>query len=233
MVPGEFASTLDARHRVAENNRTIARHSEEVPSLSEPEEIRFACIGCGTYNPSSAEVCNGCGHQFAGPDVISKVRITWPRRHPENPYAPPIAPIVRDRSLRIGSILAWTAVIAVCLGALRENLGLGLHAIISLLPATFWTSMKAGKRRVERRPMLFVDRLSTFLAAMFCVWGILIASAITFLVCVSGILVMTRSLGLGLILGTVCGVSCAGWLTHALVSADRERDRRSHEIRYR
>jgi hypothetical protein len=35
--------------------------------MSEPEEVRFACIGCGAMNPAGAEACAGCGHRFAGP----------------------------------------------------------------------------------------------------------------------------------------------------------------------
>ncbi len=35
--------------------------------MPEPEEVRFACIGCGAMNPAGAEVCAGCGHRFAGP----------------------------------------------------------------------------------------------------------------------------------------------------------------------
>ena len=35
--------------------------------MSEPNEVRFACIGCGAMNPAGAEVCSGCGHRFAGP----------------------------------------------------------------------------------------------------------------------------------------------------------------------
>jgi hypothetical protein len=35
--------------------------------MSEPDEIRLACIGCGAMNPVGAEVCAGCGHRFAGP----------------------------------------------------------------------------------------------------------------------------------------------------------------------
>lgn len=35
--------------------------------MPEPDEFRFACIGCGALNPSGAEVCSGCGYHFAGP----------------------------------------------------------------------------------------------------------------------------------------------------------------------
>jgi hypothetical protein len=35
--------------------------------MPEPEESQVDCIGCGTMNPASAEVCSGCGHRFAGP----------------------------------------------------------------------------------------------------------------------------------------------------------------------
>ncbi len=35
--------------------------------MPDPEEVRFACIGCGAMNPAGAEVCEGCGHRFAGP----------------------------------------------------------------------------------------------------------------------------------------------------------------------
>ena len=36
--------------------------------MSEPDEIKFACIGCGTLNAPGAAVCSGCGHRFAGPE---------------------------------------------------------------------------------------------------------------------------------------------------------------------
>ena len=35
--------------------------------MSEPEEVQFACVGCGAKNPVGAEVCSKCGHRFAGP----------------------------------------------------------------------------------------------------------------------------------------------------------------------
>jgi hypothetical protein len=228
-----LASTLDWTRRVSENDGTINRHSEEVTSLSEPEAIRFACIDCGIYNPPSAEVCNACGHRFAGPDLVAKPRTSLPRRRSESPYEPPLTRIAPDRTLRIGSMLAWIAMIAVCLGALRGNLVLGLHATISFLPATVWTSIQAAKRRAEGRPMPLADRVSTFLVAMFGVWGIVIASVITFVVSGSCVGIMSHNLDLGLIVGSFAGVSCAVWLTHAAVSAECERNRRKHEIRYR
>ena len=39
--------------------------------MSQPDEARFACIGCGALNPVGAEVCAGCGHRFAGPDRLT------------------------------------------------------------------------------------------------------------------------------------------------------------------
>jgi hypothetical protein len=34
--------------------------------MAEPDSIQFECIGCGTMNPASAEVCAGCGYRFRG-----------------------------------------------------------------------------------------------------------------------------------------------------------------------
>jgi drug/metabolite transporter (DMT)-like permease len=58
--------------------------------MSEPDEVRFACIGCGAMNPAGAAVCSGCGHVFAGP-------VSGMAQHPKsapalpesrNPYRP-------------------------------------------------------------------------------------------------------------------------------------------------
>jgi hypothetical protein len=200
--------------------------------LSEPDEIRFACIGCGTYNPANAEVCAGCGHRFAGPDVIAKVRVVLPPRPSENPYEPPSAPIAPPRTFRIGSLLVWIALIAVCLGAFRENIALGILATISFVPPAIWTSIRSGSRRAEGRPMNIVDQLQTFSIALFGTWGIVFSSSVAFCVTCFGAGITTNSFGFALALGVVVAVGIAAWLTHLIIKNGRDWASREREIRY-
>jgi hypothetical protein len=43
--------------------------------MSDPSEVQFRCIGCGTLNPPGAETCVGCGHRFAGPDSATTLPV--------------------------------------------------------------------------------------------------------------------------------------------------------------
>ena len=83
------------------------------------DEIRFACVGCGAFNPAGVAACAGCGFRFAGPDLAPP-----PGTDPaSNPYSPPggtrrprRAAYRPTRAYVVGEVKAvikWLAVIAV------------------------------------------------------------------------------------------------------------------------
>ncbi len=201
--------------------------------MSDPEEIKFACIGCGTFNPMGTEICAGCGHQFGGPDLTPKTRIVMPPRASENLYAPPSTPIVRRGTFQIGSFLVWIAVIAVCLGALRQHISLGILALLSFVPATLRTSIVANARRAEGRPMSLEERFASFLMTILSTYFLLISTVVAFCVTCFGTAAATNSIGPAVVLGAVGGIAWAIWCTRFLINGIQERRRRENEIRYR
>jgi uncharacterized membrane protein (DUF485 family) len=202
-------------------------------TMAEPDEVKFACIGCGTYNPTAAEVCEGCGHRFAGPDLVPKVRIVLPPRASENPYEAPFAAIAPPRTFQIGTLVAWIAVLAVCMGAFRENIALGIFTTLSFLPPTFRTSAMARHRRAQGRSMALEERFATFVITMFATWAIVFACAISFCVTCLASGSVSQNFGLGLFVGVIGAALCGVWLTRVFVKTSRENARREREIRYR
>ena len=219
--------------------------------MSEPEEVKFACIGCGTWNAAGAEVCAGCGHRFAGTDLIPKVRIALPPRPPENPYEPPSSPIAPPsgpsenpyeppsspiappRALRIGTALFLIAIVAVCLGALRENIALGVAVILSLAPAAIRTPLVAGRRRAHGLPMDFWEQFASFLTTMVCTWAVVISTSIAFLATCYPAGLVTSNLVVGLVVGVPAAIGCAFLMTRIFVRMGQGQAARDREIRYR
>jgi hypothetical protein len=205
--------------------------------MSEPDEIQFACIGCGTMNPAGAEVCAGCGHRFAGPDLMSPTRpILPPRPRPTpflNPYEPPSAPIAPPTTFRIGTGLVIIAVIAFCLAAFRADITLGVALTMLILPGTIRTPMVAARRRLEGRPMGIGEQVGTFMMTGMATLGVALSSLIAFvLTCLPSGLV-TGNIGVALMVGGVGAVLCGVWLTRVFLGISREQMAREREIRYR
>jgi hypothetical protein len=206
-------------------------------SESEPGEIQFVCIGCGAMNPAGAEVCAGCGHRFAGPDLMSATRpIMAPRPRPApllNPYEPPSTPISVPRTFQIGTGLVYIAVIAVCLGAFRADVSLGVASVVLLMPATIRTSMAAGRRRSEGRPMGFGEQVETFMLTGLATVGVAISSVIAFVVTCFPSGLATGNIVVALVIGAAGALVCAIWLTRVFLGIGRDNAAREREIRYR
>ena len=111
--------------------------------------------------------------RFAGPEfapVAGPLEGARPRPTPFDPYQPALSRIVPSSTFRIGTGLLIIAVIAVCLGALRADLSLGIIATVSLIPAAIRTPLVAGRRRFEGRPMSLGEQINTFTITMFATW---------------------------------------------------------------
>jgi hypothetical protein len=201
--------------------------------MTEPDDVQFACIGCGALNPAGAEVCAGCGHRFAGPDLKPKVPIRIPPRRSENFYEPPTTPIAPPRTFRIGTVLVLIALIAVALAAFRADITLGVGTIVLLAPAAIRTPFLASRRRLEGRPMGFGEQMETFVATMVVTCAVVIASMIAFFATCLPTGIMIGNLNLALAAGAVGSLACAVWLIRFFLRVGRDRAARDGEIRYR
>ena len=201
--------------------------------MSESGEIQFVCIGCGTPNPVGAEVCAGCGHRFAGSDVLlpSPVPTRLPR--PPDPFEPPVARVAPPRTLRIGSILLFIPVVAVCLVAFRSNTPLGIIAVVSLLPPTIRTILVTTRRRALGYPMVFHEVVATFLATLLATWGLVVSSLIAFCITCFPTGLLTQRLEVAVPIGLIAMVVWSVWLTSTFVRMARGSAARENEVRYR
>lgn len=92
--------------------------------MPQPEEPRFACIGCGTMNPVGAEVCAGCGHRFGGPASGGinprSAPLPMPRMSPEPDYyqAPAHRSPYRPRGSALGCFLTGIGILLTIVSSL-------------------------------------------------------------------------------------------------------------------
>lgn len=204
--------------------------------MPEPDEVRFACIGCGTMNPPGAESCAGCGHRFAGPgpgpapmaDLVGPPS-PRPRSPSFNEYEPPAARPARLPTFRIGPAMGLIAVIAVGLAAFAADTALGFLSLLGLVPATIRSALVASGREAERRPMGLGELARSFAATFASAYLIALSSAIAFGITCFPIALSLSSppfLGgvfLGACLGLAAAIAAGVWLTRGLLKMGRER----------
>ena len=205
--------------------------------MSEPEEIRFACIGCGALNPVGAEVCSGCGHRFAGTDIVSTPpsAVPPPVRRPPTPerfYEPPKARVAAPTTFRIGTAMAIIAVIAVCLGAFAADLTLGIITTLGLLPATIRTFIVSATRQAEGRPMSLGGQITTFCLTILSVILIVISSAIAFCVTCLPVGLGSNSLEVAVGVGILAALGAAFLVIRGLLRLGRSRAQDRDQIRW-
>ncbi|WP_435007822.1 hypothetical protein P12x_005087 [Tundrisphaera lichenicola] len=193
--------------------------------MSDPAEIRLACIGCGAMNPSDAEVCSGCGHRFRDPTPVLA--------EPDpmaNPYEAPQTRVARAPTFQIGTAMIWIAVVALWMGAFAAGAAVGVLATLALLPATIRLVLVSARRSAEGRPMSMGDQALSFVGTVASSIVIGFSSIVAFgLTCfpmagggVDPLVSAVIGLGVALFVG--------GGFTYALVKAnrlrvERERDR--------
>ncbi len=211
-------------------------------SGAEPEEIRFACIGCGALNPVGAESCTGCGHRFAGTDVVSTPAparpVVPPERRPFSPepyYEPPKAPIVAPRTFRIGTMMALIAVIALCLAAFAAGTGQGIIALFALGPATIRTLFVSAGREAEGRPMTLGEQVGTFCFTILSLFAIVISAGIGFFATCFPVGMISNGNPVSLFIGVIGAIVAAVWVGVGFLRIAREHaesDRARDQIRW-
>ena len=203
------------------------------------DEIYFVCIGCGALNPFGADVCVDCQYRFAGPEgapVADPVAAPRPRPRPRpvpfEPFAPPTAPIAPPRTFQIGTLLVFIAVIAICLGALRASVGLGIFVIVSLIPATIRVAVVAGHRRARGWPMSLDEKILAFIMALGATYLVAISCITMFVVTCFPTGMLTGRIELALVVGVAGAIATGAWVTSAFFRSGRNRAAREDEIRY-
>lgn len=227
---------MDGAARAVDN----AARMGDLP-MSEPDEIRFACIGCGAMNPVDAASCSGCGHAFGGPVAAAPSESLAPppphRPSPEpNPYEPPAAQPPLQPTFRIGTAMLLVAAVATCLGAFAADVGLGACLAIGLIPATVRMAVVSVGRGPDGRPRTTAEALLSFILTFFVSYLILLASAIAFGVTCFPIGVASDSPLFALGAGGLAALIAGAWLTRVAVRAARrdfETKRRHAEAKRR
>lgn len=200
--------------------------------MPEAEEARFTCVGCGASNPMGSEACSGCGYRFSGPDLVPEGRNVPTPGRVANPYEAPTTRIEPSGNFRIGTALMLIAVVAVCLGALRANIALGIAVSLSLVPASIRTPLVAGRRRSEGVAMDWAAQAGSFLVTVICTWLVVIASAIAFFATCYPVGVASNDFRAGLTVGVIAAIGCAAFLTIFFIKIGRGRAAKKGEIRY-
>lgn len=200
--------------------------------MPDPEAARFTCAGCGTSNPTGSGACSGCGRRFAGSDLALGDRNAPTARPAANPYEAPLTPIPPYRSIGIGTAMMLIAVVALCLGALRANIALGIAVSLSLVPAAIRTPLVTARRRAEGATMDWSEQVATFITTVMCTWLVTIASSIAFFATCFPVGAVSNSIPFGLIVGVPVAIGCAIHLTNRFLRTGPGRAAKSDEIRY-
>jgi hypothetical protein len=178
---------------------------EREQPMDQPEPPSLLCPHCGAGNDVRATVCSACDR----PLILVIADDPW-----RAPGEPPF-----DGRFRISSLMVVIGVLAICLGLIREVPGLAVVLMILAVPALARTIGGITRRRRSGRPVTWNDRLGLFGGSLAVVAVILTASVIAFTVTCfpTGLLIMQANEGIGLALGILGGLACAGFSAFFLI----------------
>jgi hypothetical protein len=151
--------------------------------MPEPDEIRFACIGCGAMNPVGAEVCAGCGHRFAGPaggrisptstgpaPAIEEPIVSFSPSRPNHDLAMMLGCLANVIGIMIAVVATFVAgVVAFFVTCTSLDAGdtpllwsslAGLGAASAVVAFSVWVGsvLRSGRNRIDPRPDRGKDR---------------------------------------------------------------------------
>jgi hypothetical protein len=137
----------------------------------------WVCPECHGWNRAGSTACWLCARRLetAPPETTAAApKLSVPPTSPglDNPYAPPTTFDTPAHTFRISSVMLMLAVIVV-------SVGVGPFGVV---PALVYTSSVAAERKARGRPMVGLERLSTFLAALIGVVVIAVSAFIAFCV---------------------------------------------------
>jgi hypothetical protein len=170
--------------------------------MEAPTPPAIPCPHCGALNHPDAKSCAACDRSLARPIGSGAV-----------PAPPAGREALERRTIHLNSIMLLIALIAVCLGVLREFPGLGVLLVVLVVPALVRTFTGAARRKALGTPMSWDQKLITFTASVGIVALIGLAASIAFVAVCFPIGVLSINAGgmygiyFALIAGLAAGIS--------------------------
>jgi hypothetical protein len=151
--------------------------------------------------------CPYCWAENHRSDATNCWRCDRPIERPEATRPPPAA---RPR-FGLGALMMLIALIAVCLGLMREAPGLLVLLAVTVAPALVWTLVVTSRTKAEEgRPMSLPETMGVFILALLAVVIIWVSSLIAFVATCLPIGFVTFDLGRGGGLGVVLAFGIGG-----------------------
>jgi hypothetical protein len=185
-----------------------------------------ACPDCGAANRAGEKFCFLCGQSLDTTWTKSRAgarESSAPRAYAARPKQSGAADAFSGGrpTFQISSLMLLIAVIAVCAGAWHAGTVAGLALVVAVVPALLYTTFVAFESAAAGRPMAVVEKVGSFVVALAGVVLVGIAALIAFCVTCFPAGIVTRNIGLGLVVGGTAGVAAAAYMTRSLLSRRR------------
>lgn len=139
---------------------------------------QIACGQCGAANPAGP-TCWLCRLPLEKPAAASD-------REPEATAST----VATQRTFGLSSLMLLIALIAVCLGVMREVPGLGIALALLVTPAAVRTAIASSRRETRGQPMTATERLWAFASSLGVIIVTGVASAAAFSgLCFAGVFI--------------------------------------------
>lgn len=159
------------------------------------------CSKCSAANPAGSGQCWLCFHPLpAATESVTGVTDT-----------PHLVTASAANTFTISSLMLVIALIAVCLGVMREVPGLGIALAVVSTPALVRTVFAARRREISGRPMAMGEKIFSFLGSIGVVVTVCAASGAAFAsICFPiGFATFEKSGGGGIVMAFALGILAA------------------------
>jgi hypothetical protein len=177
------------------------------------DRAEIVCPDCGAANRDGETVCYRCGQPLGAANAAKA------SAH----VARVLAPASR-RTFHISSLLLLIALIALCLGALRAQLVLGIVLSAVLLPAAVYTTIIASRSAATGTPMPLFEKLNRFGVAIAGTLVVEFAALVAFCItCVPvGFMAFSESgVIVACVVGGIAAIVAAVFVTRYLLTRKR------------
>jgi hypothetical protein len=176
----------------------------------EPADVQvIRCLHCQAENPPGSATCASCGRPLPPVGDSGQDEIWW---------LPADRAETARRTYHLSTLMLLVAVIAVCLGVMREVPGLGVLLILLMVPALIRTLAGAARRQSRGSPMPWEEKLVVFLSSLGIVFVIGFAALIAFVTTCfpAGLVMFGVGWQFGLIVAVIVGLVAAGLVFYHL-----------------
>jgi hypothetical protein len=180
--------------------------------MTPEDSVVVICRDCGALARAGETTCFLCGRRLGAVDAAKET--------------PQLAAVVRPTlrpTYHMSSFLLLIAVVAVCLGAGRDQPVLGIALAVVVVPAAAYTTIVAFRSAGTGRPMSVFEKIGSFAGAITGVLAIEFAALVTFcMTCIPAGFV-TASAGepgiiVAIVIGGTAAVAAAAAMTRYLLT---------------